>query len=204
MAAGVNICVIDDDEAVRDSVKTVLAAADMPVETFGSAKEFLDGFDPARVGCVVADIRMPGMDGLELQAHLAGRCPGMPVIMITGHGDVPMAVKAMKAGAADFIEKPFDVEMLIERIHRALETRDHQEVPVPPAEVRDRVGRLTPRERDVLRLLIRGEPNKVIAHKLGISPRTVEIHRARIMGKMQIQNLPQLVRMVVAARLGPL
>lgn len=201
-----SICIIDDDEAIRDSLKTVLALTDWGVETFGSARDFLDRFDPARAGCVVADVRMPGMDGLELQSLLAERCPGTPVIVMTGHGDIAMAVSAMKAGAVDFIEKPFEIDALIDRIRQALEigARNRREPAVPAAEVRDRVERLTARERDVLRHLTAGQPNKVIAYELGISPRTVEIHRARVMDKMEVQNVSQIVRLILGAGLDPL
>jgi len=202
---GASICIIDDDEAVRDSLKTMLAAADWQVETFGSAREFLDRFDGARTGCVVADVRMPGMDGLELQSILAERSPDIPVIVMTGHGDVPMAVQALKAGAVDFIEKPFDGEAFIERIRQAMETRKrpHRDAEVAAGEVQARIERLTLREGDVLRHLIAGQPNKVIAYELGISPRTVEVHRARVMEKMQAKSLSHLVRMALAAGVDP-
>jgi two-component system response regulator FixJ len=157
------------------------------------------------IGCVVADVRMPGMDGLELQSILAEKSPETPVIVMTGHGDVPMAVRAMKAGAVDFIEKPFDVDALIDRVSHAIQARKSRPAAETPAtEVRVRIERLTPRERDILRHLVTGQPNKVIAHELGISPRTVEIHRARVMEKMQTQNVSRLIRLVLSAGLDRL
>lgn len=201
--AAPSVCVIDDDEAVRDSLRALLTAAHMEVETYASAREFLAKFDAERVGCVLVDIRMPGMDGLELQARIAEQHPGFPVIVITGHGDVPLAVRAMKAGAFDFIEKPFDGTALLETISRALESGEpvRQSNGAAAAEVAARLDRLTPRERDVLRHLVAGRPNKVVAFELGISPRTVEIHRARVLEKMQTRNVPELVRLVVGAGL---
>lgn len=205
-AASEYICVIDDDEAIRDSLRTMLMTEDWTVETYRSAHEFLGRLVTGEgIGCVVADVRMPGMDGLELQSILAEKSPETPVIVMTGHGDVPMAVRAMKAGAVDFIEKPFDVETLIDRIRQAMEARrSRPDAGVPATEVQARVERLTPRERDILRHLVTGQPNKVIAHELGISPRTVEIHRARVMEKMETQNVSRLIRLVLSARLDSL
>jgi two-component system response regulator FixJ len=205
-AAGEHICIIDDDEAVRDSLGTMLMADNWAVETYRSADEFLARLDKGGdIGCVVADVRMPGMDGLELQSILAEKSPDTPVIVMTGHGDVSMAVRAMKAGAVDFIEKPFDADALIDRIRDAIAARrSRPAVETPASEVRARIERLTPRERDILRQLIAGQPNKVIAHELGISPRTVEIHRARVMEKMETQNVSRLIRLVLSAGLDPL
>jgi two-component system response regulator FixJ len=184
----------------------MLMTEDWTVETYRSAHEFLGRLVTGEgIGCVVADVRMPGMDGLELQSILAEKSPETPVIVMTGHGDVPMAVRAMKAGAVDFIEKPFDVETLIDRIRQAMEARrSRPDAGVPATEVQARVERLTPRERDILRHLVTGQPNKVIAHELGISPRTVEIHRARVMEKMETQNVSRLIRLVLSARLDSL
>jgi two-component system response regulator FixJ len=201
--AGEHICIIDDDEAIRDSLGLMLMADNWTVETYRSANEFLDRLGKGEdIGCVVADVRMPGMDGLELQAILAEKSPGTPVIVMTGHGDVPMAVRAMKAGALDFIEKPFDAGTLTNRIREAMAARRGRPgAEVPPSEVRSRIERLTPRERDILRQLVAGQPNKVIAYELGISPRTVEIHRARVMEKMETQNVSRLIRLVLSAGL---
>jgi two-component system response regulator FixJ len=205
-AAGEHICIIDDDEAIRDSLAMMLMADEWTVETYGSADEFLDRLGKGGdIGCVVADVRMPGMDGLELQSILAEKSPDTPVIVMTGHGDVSMAVRAMKAGAVDFIEKPFDADALIDRIRDAIAARRSRPAAEASAsEVQARVERLTPRERDILRQLIAGQPNKVIAHELGISPRTVEIHRARVMEKMETQNVSRLIRLVLSAGLDPL
>ncbi len=196
------VFIVDDDDAVRDSIETVLGAVGWHVETFRSANDFLDGFDGAGGDTVVVtDVRMPGMDGLDLQSRVLERCPDIPFIVMTGHGDVPMAVQAMKAGATDFIEKPFDAEMLIERIEQALKERreSRRDGDAARNEVEARLVNLTPRERDVLRHLVAGQPNKVIAYELSISPRTVEIHRARVIDKMDVRNVSELIRLVLSA-----
>jgi FixJ family two-component response regulator len=200
MATEPTVFIVDDDEAVRDSLMALLDAVGLKVEAFGSAKEFLSAYDAGRTGCLVLDVRMPGMSGLELQRKLAASQFPIPVVIITGHGDVPMAVEAMKAGAVDFIEKPFRQEVLLDSIRRSLETggqERHGEFAA--AEVAARIALLTPRETEVLKRLVIGQPNKVIAFGLGISPRTVEIHRARVMEKMQARSLSHLVRMALAA-----
>jgi two-component system response regulator FixJ len=194
------VFVVDDDEAVRTSLRLLLKSVGLPVETFASAQEFLDQFDPDRAGCLVLDIRMPGMSGLELQQHLNDRHSIMPVVFITGHGDVPMAVEAMQAGAVDFIQKPFRDQDLIDRINRALEKdREMRGELRERDEIRRRMSQLTPREREVLELVTQGKANKVIAGDLGVSQRTVEIHRARVMEKMRAGSLAHLVRMVLRA-----
>jgi len=194
------VFVVDDDEAVRTSLKLLLRSVGLPVETFTSAQEFLGRFDAERPGCLVLDIRMPGMSGLELQEHLNAMHAMIPVVFITGHGDVPMAVEAMQHGAVDFIQKPFRDQDLIDRINQALE-KDHDN----RAGLRERdsirahIADLTPREREVLDLVTAGKANKVIAGDLDVSQRTVEIHRARVMEKMGASSLAHLVRMVIAA-----
>jgi two-component system response regulator FixJ len=194
------VFVVDDDEAVRTSLRLLLKSVGLPVETFASAQEFLDQFDPDRAGCLVLDIRMPGMSGLELQQHLNDRHSIMPVVFITGHGDVPMAVEAMQAGAVDFIQKPFRDQDLIDRINRALEKdREMRGELRERDEIRRRMSQLTPREREVLELVTQGKANKVIAGDLNVSQRTVEIHRARVMEKMGANSLAHLVRMVIEA-----
>jgi len=194
------VFVVDDDEAVRTSLRLLLKSVGLPVETFASAQEFLDQFDPDRAGCLVLDIRMPGMSGLELQQHLNDRHSIMPVVFITGHGDVPMAVEAMQAGAVDFIQKPFRDQDLIDRINRALEKdREMRSQLRERDEIRRRMSQLTPREREVLELVTQGKANKVIAGDLNVSQRTVEIHRARVMEKMGANSLAHLVRMVIEA-----
>ena len=197
------VFVVDDDADVRDSLAALLTSAGLTARLFESATAFLAGYRPGEAGCLVADIRMPDMDGIALQTELTNRKAGLPVIIITGHGDVPLAVRAMKAGAIDFIEKPFDDERLLESIRRALsravEDRDSAEV---SQTIAGRMATLTPRELEVLELLIAGHPNKVVGHQLDISPRTVEVHRGRLMDKMQARNLSDLVRMALAAGIG--
>ena len=199
MATEPTVFVVDDDEAVRDSLKALLDAVGMKAEAYASAREFLSACESSRTGCLVLDVRMPDMSGLELQKKLAASQFRIPVVIITGHGDVPMAVEAMKAGAVDFIEKPFRQEVLLNSIRRALDLGGlAQRGEVATAEITARIALLTPRERDVLKRLVIGQPNKVIGFGLGISPRTVEIHRAHVMEKMQARSLSHLVRMVLA------
>ncbi len=204
MSRDFTIFVVDDDEAVRDSLRALLGSAGLTVEAYASGREFLEGYAPHRRGCLLLDVRLPDMSGLELQRTLAAQGVGLAVIMITGHGDVPMAVNAMKAGAVDFIEKPYRDDTILGCIERA---RDLDQ----SARARDgsttdtaaRIALLTAREREVLDHLIIGRPNKVIAHELGISARTVEVHRARVMEKMQADSLSHLVRMALAAGIDP-
>jgi two-component system response regulator FixJ len=194
------IYIVDDDHDVRDSLRILLESADYAVKDFDSAKSFL-GEGPLTGVCLIADIRMPEMDGLELQEELVRRKVGLPVIVITGHGDVPLAVRAMKAGAIDFIEKPFDDEALMASIRRAIEIGQQQRTREAEAAAAEKMlGLLTPRERNVLDQLVIGRSNKVAAYELGISPRTVEIHRAHIMDKMNARSLSDLVRISLAAQ----
>lgn len=199
------IFVVDDDPAIRKSLTVLLEASGLTnVVAYSSADEFLTAAQPKRGDCLVVDIRMPGMDGLELQAELNRRGSKIPVIVMTGHGDVPIAVRAMKAGASDFVEKPFAVDAMIESVKRALELSAQASGAVQENEqIHRRIGSLTPREREVLEGLVAGHPNKVIAHTLGISPRTVEIHRARVMDKLDARNLSTLVRMAITAGIVP-
>jgi two-component system response regulator FixJ len=192
------IFVVDDDAAVRDALKLLLRSVGHAVETFGSAQEFLDAYGEDRAGCLVLDIRMPGMSGLELQQKLNEKHSILPIIFITGHGDVPMAVEAMQAGAVDFIQKPFRDQDLIDRINQALEKYSSNRAALGERnDIRRRLETLTPREREVLDLVVHGKANKVIAGDLKLSQRTVEIHRARVMEKMQASSLAHLVRMVL-------
>lgn len=198
------IYVVDDDEAVRDSLSLLLEARGYTVRSFASAPEFLAAMPSLRPGCLIADIRMPEMDGLELQQRLIERAMPFPLIVITGHGDVPLAVRAMKAGAVDFIEKPFAAKAILNSAEAALSRLaepGNQGPPAPAATAR--LALLTPREREVLQGLLAGLPNKSIAYDLAISPRTVEIHRARVMDKMNARSLSELVRMSLAAGLLP-
>jgi two-component system response regulator FixJ len=194
--------VIDDDEAVRESLAFLLDTADVRVRTYESATAFLDASPVIDGGCVITDVRMPDMDGLELLRRLRMRGVTSPVIVITGHGDVPLAVEAMKLGASDFLEKPFDDEVLLAAVKAALErTRESGEREAFQAAILERLATLSPRERQVLDGLVAGQPNKTIAFDLGISPRTVEIYRANVMTKMQATSLSDLVRMSLIA--GP-
>jgi two-component system, LuxR family, response regulator FixJ len=194
------VFVVDDDDAVRTSLRLLLKSVGLPVETFGSAQEFLDAFDADRAGCLVLDIRMPGMSGLELQQKLNEMHAITPIVFITGHGDVPMAVEAMQHGAVDFIQKPFRDQDLIDRINQALERDKENRAGLKERDaIRRRMEQLTPREREVLDLVTQGKANKVIAGDLNVSQRTVEIHRARVMEKMGASSLAHLVRMVIEA-----
>jgi FixJ family two-component response regulator len=193
------VFVVDDDAAVRDSLKMLLRSVGHFVETFGSAQDFLDGYRADRPGCLVLDIRMPGMSGLELQEKLNERHAIIPVIFITGHGDVPMAVEAMRGGAVDFIQKPFRDQDLLDRINQSLDKDAAYRAGLAERDsIAKRLATLTPREREVMQLVVRGKANKVIAGDLNLSQRTVEIHRARVMEKMQAASLAHLVRMVLA------
>lgn len=190
---------VDDDEAIRRSVGFMLKTSGFQIQSYDSGVELLKNAGSLKQGCILLDIRMPGMDGLEVQQALRERGVALPVIIMTGHGDVTLAVKAMKAGAVDFIEKPFEkaallssIELGLERLKRTELDRDH----IADAAVRLKV--LTPRERDVLNGLAKGLPNKTIAYDLGISPRTVEIHRANLMTKLEVHSLSEALRIVFA------
>ena len=196
--------VIDDDVDVRQSLAFLLSTAGLAVRVHDSAVAFLKVLPDAQPGCVVTDIRMPEMDGLELQRRLAELKSGFPVIVMTGHGDVPMAVEAMKAGAVDFIEKPFDDETLLSAIRSALDRHSrNREREDRMVSIRKRLDALSSRERDVLKGLAAGKANKVIAYDLGISARTVEVYRANVMTKMQADSLSELVRMVLMVEGDP-
>lgn len=191
-----SVHVVDDDEAVRDSLRLLLVSVGLPSRLFESAQDFLDQYSEDWRGCIVLDIRMPGMSGMELQQQLGSRKCSMPIIFVTGHGDVPMAVEAMHSGAFDFIQKPFRDQELLDRINQALGWDDqHHSEKEQRNEVQERASSLTPREREVMECVVRGQANKVIAMDLGLSQRTVEIHRARVMEKMQARSLADLVRM---------
>jgi len=192
------VFIVDDDEAVRNSLRLLVKSVGLSAVTANSAQEFLATYVPADPGCLILDVRMPGMSGIELQQQLNLRGAVIPVIFITGHGDIPMAVEAMQQGAFDFLQKPFRDQDLIDRVQRALE-KDHANRAelLERAGIRERRDSLTPREREVLELVASGKPNKVMAADLGLSQRTVEIHRARVMEKMGASSLAQLVRMVL-------
>ena len=200
MADPVLIYVVDDDDAVRDSLEAVLLAEGFDVLGFGSAEAFLaDRDSSSTAGCCLLDVRMPGMDGLTLLQKLEDEETTFPVIVMTGHGDVPMAVKAMKLGAIDFVEKPFDTALMLEAVRSAIQSDQAGSKAKVDPDLAQHLERLTPRERDVLEHLVAGRSNKEVGLELGISPRTVEIHRARLMEKMAADSLAQLVRMAIEA-----
>ena len=192
------VFIVDDDAAVRNSLRLLVKSVGQSAGVFVSAQEFLASYDPQQPGCLVLDVRMPGMSGLELQQQLNVRGAVIPVIFISGHGDIPMAVEAMQNGAFDFLQKPFRDQDLIDRIQRALEKdRENRAALGERARIRERLDSLTPREREVLDLVTSGKANKVMAADLGLSQRTVEIHRARVMEKMGASSVAQLVRMAL-------
>lgn len=198
MQSDVAVHVVDDDVAVRKSLAFLLASEGLPVRLHESASVFLDGAPSAEAGCIVTDVRMPGIDGIELIRRLKERGVALPVIVMTGHADVPMAVEAMKEGAVDFLEKPFGDEVFLAAVRSALarqERNSHHGAQV--AEIQSRFDALSERERQVLDGLVEGKANKVIAYDLGISPRTVEIYRANVMAKMQAKSLSELVRLAL-------
>jgi len=195
------VFIVDDDPAMRESLTFLVSSVGLQVESFSTAREFLEKCDPKRAGCLVLDIRMPGMSGLELQERLNERRVELPIVMITGFGDVPMAVRALKQGAVDFLEKPFTDQDLLDRINDAIDEdrrrradRQHRD------DIDARIARLTTRERQVMMCVIDGKPNKVIAHQLGLSPKTIEVHRSRMMDKMKVASLAELMQLVYAHR----
>jgi two-component system response regulator FixJ len=194
--------VIDDDEAIRDSLAFMLKAAKVEVETYESASAFLEALPKIKPGCVVTDVRMPGMSGIELLRRLRQLKIDVPVIVITGHGDVSLAVEAMKCGAVDFLEKPFDDDALLAAVRAALDAQGTDRAQkINRAAIQEKLASLSSREREVLEGLVAGSPNKTIAYDLGISPRTVEIYRANVMTKMEANSLSDLVRMALVGGL---
>jgi two-component system response regulator FixJ len=204
MARDAVVHLIEDDEGVRQALAFLLSASGLAVRVYESAVAFLDALPTLQTGCVVTDVRMPGMDGLELQRQLKARGIELPVIVMTGHGDVPLAVEAMKAGAIDFLEKPFNDEILLSAIRVAIDRqartahRDDE-----AAAILEKLASLSAREREVLEGLVAGRPNKTIAYDMNISDRTVEVHRAHLMAKMGAANLSELLRMAFLVRLTP-
>jgi FixJ family two-component response regulator len=191
------VFVVDDDPALLRLIRKLLESSGRKVETFSSATEFLATSKSARPGCLVLDVRMPGMSGLALQERLAADEISLPILIITGYGDVPVAVQAMRQGAFDFIEKPFSGQMLIDRIEAALaEDARRRRLRGEKDEIRRRIQSLTPREKQVMDLVVQGKPNKSVGTALGLSPKTVEVHRANVMKKMAVGSLAELVRMV--------
>lgn len=195
------VYVVEDDEAVRDSLELLLKSDSKAVKTYPSATDFLGDYSEEMAGCIVLDIRMPGMDGMELQKKLNARHSLLPIIFVTGHGDVPLAVDAMKEGAVDFIQKPYREEALLEKIESALKQDLEQRKTLDERqEIVRRIKTLTPRETEIMERMIGGQANKVIAIELEISQRTVEIHRSRVMHKMGTHSLAHLVRMVLSVK----
>lgn len=200
MSGTPTVFVLDDDNAVRDALGALFESFGLSVRTYESAESFLRDLSGDFFGCIVLDVRMPGLSGLELQEQLAAMNITLPVIIVTGHGDLPMAVKAMRAGAVDFIEKPFDDDVILRSVQEALSRGSKLRAESASGEaVKVNLKRLTARELEVLEQVALGHPNKVIAYNLGISSRTVEIHRARVVEKLQARNLAHLVRMAIAA-----
>jgi two-component system response regulator FixJ len=197
MASKGKVLIVDDDADFRESLAGLLAAAGYETVSFDLATAFLDQPGTEDALCLVSDIRMPGMDGLELQQELNARGSKLPVVIMTGHGDIPLAVRAMRAGAVDFLEKPFDLPVLLDAVERA--RKRHRNAKIPDPEAVARIDALTEREREVLDLLVVGHQNKMIAHKLNISTRTVEVHRSRVMEKAHARSLPDLVHLCIAA-----
>lgn len=203
MALEGQVHVIDDDEAVRQSLEFLLRTADIEVQTYDSAASFLAKLPEIKGGCLVTDVRMPGLSGIDLLRRLRELEVHLPVIIITGHGDVPLAVEAMKSGAVDFFEKPFNDDLLIAAIRSAMSRQEEDtQREAERSELQAKLALLSNRERQVLLGLIAGHPNKTIAYDLGISPRTVEIYRANVMTKMEASSLSELVRMALVAGLA--
>jgi len=195
------IYIVDDDADVREATSFLITTAGYAAESFETPEELLDRIVPDSAGCLILDVRLPGMNGLELQRALAERQIRMPIIFITGHGDIPMAVEAVNAGALDFLEKPFDNEALLARVEEAIVAdRERRMREAASAEIDQRLERLTPRERQVMEGILAGKLNKVIGHELDMSTRTVEVHRGRILEKLGARNAPEMVRLVLAGQ----
>lgn len=193
------VFVVDDDQEVRYALELLMQSVGLPVSTYDSAQAFLDAFDPDLPGCIILDVRMPGMSGLDLQARLAEEKLHPPIIIITGHGDVPMAVRAVKLGAVDFIEKPFNDQALLDSVHKSIEQDARQRGKASRlSELAARFESLTAREKQVLKLVASGQRNKLIATELNVTQSTVEAHRAKVMEKMDAKSLSDLMRMVLA------
>ncbi len=194
------VFIVDDDEAVRQSTAWLIESIGLKVTTFTCADEFLENYNN-EPGCIVMDVRMPGMSGLEAQEEMKNRGMTLPLIFITGHGDVPMAVRALKRGAFDFIEKPFNDQLLLDAVQRGLKNNSEaMESLIQNESIDKRITSLTPREHEVMMRVTEGKPNKVIAHELNVSIKTVEVHRARMMEKMEATSVAQLVKTTIQAR----
>jgi two-component system, LuxR family, response regulator FixJ len=199
------VFIVDDDQEVREAIHLLMRSVGLEARSFASGQAYLEQFDASRPGCLILDVRMKGMSGLDLQERLSGEPVHPPIIIITGHGDVPMAVRAVRGGAVDFIEKPFNDQTLLDAVHRAfdLDARNRGQAS-RLADIQERLARLTPREREILDQVIAGKRNKVISLDLGISQSTVEAHRAKVMEKMEARSLSDLMRMMMAIGRGDL
>lgn len=196
------VFIVDDDQSVRDALKLLMLSVGLQAETYESGQDYLDNFNPHRAGCLILDVRMKGISGLALQEYLAKQPLAPPIIMITGHGDIAMAVRAVQTGALDFIEKPFNDQALLESIHRALEQdAEKRGQAMAKEELKRRLAQLTQREKEVLSQVVAGKRNKIIAAELNITQSTVEAHRSRVMEKMQAKSLSDLMRMVLSVGL---
>ncbi len=194
-----SVFIVDDDESVRDALKLLMESIGLNAETYESGQDYLDSFDPKRAGCLVLDVRMRGMSGIALQEQLTKLPIAPPIIIITGHGDITMAVRCVQAGASDFIEKPFNDQVLLESIHRAIEQdAEKRGKALKHAEIKNRLSRLTQRETQVLEQVVAGKRNKNIASDLHITQSTVEAHRSRVMEKMEAKSLSDLMRMMLS------
>ena len=201
MESGPTVFVVDDDQAVRECVRRLVESVHLHAETFSSADEFLKAYNPVCLGCLVVDVRMPGMSGLELQQRLVDLGYALPVILLSGYGDVSVAVRAMKAGAVSFLEKPFNDHLLLDTIREAIEkdAQNRHDLAMA-AEIQARIDRLTPREHQVMDLLVDGNISKAVAAKLRLSPKTVEVHRAHVMKKLEAKTIADLIRFALLAR----
>ncbi len=198
MSGEPTVFVIDDDRAMRDSLRFLIASLNLKVEDFGTAEEFLEVYDASRPGCILLDVRMPGLSGLDLLDILRGDRQSPPVLLITGHADVPMAVRALKSGAFDFIEKPLDDRVLLDRIRQALAANVERRSELERmTELEERFATLTTRERQVFGIVVAGKPNKVVASELDLSQKTIEVHRANVMKKMRADSFADLVKMAM-------
>ena len=201
MPEDITVFIVDDDEEVRDALQLLMQSIGLNSKTYDSAQSYLDNFDAESPGCLVLDVRMKGMSGLALQSHLSSFDLHPPIIIITGHGDISMAVQAVQAGAVDFLEKPFNEQSLLESIYKAIEIDAEQRgVACKKAEIQERIERLTQREKEVMEEVVAGKRNKVIAYDLNISQSTVEAHRAKVMEKMEASSLSDLMRMIFSIR----
>ena len=202
MTEQATVFIVDDDEQVRSALTLLMESVGLTALSFASAQDYLDQFDPDKPGCLILDVRMPGISGLDLQARLTAERIHPPIIIITGHGDVPMAVRAVRAGAVDFIEKPFNNQVMLDSVHRAIETDSVQRGETSRLqEIEEHYNALTPREKEVLQCVIAGKRNKVIASELNITQSTVEAHRSKVMEKMSAESLSDLMRMAILLKL---